>query len=103
MKYKNGEKNKLVFLGSRDLTLAILIGTIFFLPFYLINEIYTTVNIEYEFSHLPESDAELENWYRNIGIKEVKIDRSENKIIISYKKRLQEMLNPDWTFPDPES
>ena len=74
----NKRKNnlyRLVFSSLNDLTIAVVIGTILFLPLYLINEIYTTVKIEYKFSQLPGNDSELKNWYESNGIKQVEIER----------------------------
>lgn len=92
---------KLTALGLRDLTVAIVIGTILFFPLYLFNEIYTTVKIECKVSQLPENDQALKNWYENNGIKEVEIERDKNALIINYKKKFPEIFNsPKWDFPD---
>jgi uncharacterized membrane protein YqhA len=66
---------QLIFLGSRDLALAIAIGTFIFLPFYAFNEIHTVTEITSEFSALPENDLTLENWYRENGVRDAKIER----------------------------
>ncbi len=101
MKDRSSEKIALIFLGSKDLTLAILIGTVLFFPLYFFNEIHTTVKIECEVSQLPENDVGLENWYENNGIKEVEIERDKNALIINYKKKFPEIFNSKkWDFPN---
>ncbi|HEV7644711.1 MAG TPA: hypothetical protein VGO50_12260 [Pyrinomonadaceae bacterium] len=93
---------KLILLGSRDLALAILIGTLIFLPFYAFNEVYIATQIESAFSVLPENDLALETWYHENGLRNVKIERYENTLTITYKKGLMENPNSTWVFPSPE-
>jgi membrane protease YdiL (CAAX protease family) len=93
---------KLIFLGLKDLTLAVFIGIIIFLPFYGFNNIRTLTQIECNFSELPENDLALRNWYQSSGITEVKIERDENKLTVTYKKGLTDNPNSNWIFPPPE-